>query len=113
MYAGLGFYVAGSPWAVVSVVSGITGSLLVSYTLARGEAHGVKCPGGLMLRAERMVLLTLAAFLDAPLTSRLGWQPGRVLIAGIALIGFGSFGTAIYQTVYIARLLAAKRTCGH
>ena len=66
-----------------------------------------------MLRAERIVLLALAAFLDAPLTSRLGWPPGRVLVAGIALIGLGSVGTAIYQTVYIARLLAAERTCGH
>jgi archaetidylinositol phosphate synthase len=109
MYLGIAFYLAGSPWAVLIVVSGITGSLLVSYTLARGEAHGVKCEGGVMLRAERLVVLALAALLDAPLTSRLGWQNGRVLTAGIAVIGLGTFGTAVYQAVHIARALAIGR----
>jgi len=112
MYLGIAFHVAGSPWAVVIVVWGITGSLLVSYTLARGESHGAKCHGGVMLRAERLVLLALAALLDAPLTSLLGWQNGRVLIAGIVVIGLGTYATAIYQAVYIARALASGRDGG-
>ena len=40
------------------------GSLLVSYTRARGESLGVLCKEGLMQRAERLVLTFLACWLD-------------------------------------------------
>jgi hypothetical protein len=42
------------------VVSGITGSLLVGYPLARGQADGSQCEGDMMLRAERRVMPALA-----------------------------------------------------
>ena len=37
----------------------MAGSLLVSYTRARGESLGVLCKEGLMQRAERLVLTIL------------------------------------------------------
>jgi CDP-diacylglycerol--glycerol-3-phosphate 3-phosphatidyltransferase len=89
----------------LSTVLALGGSMLVSYTRAKGEALGVSCKGGIMQRAERLVLLALAALLDAPLSARAGWSPGTVLGLAAAVIGLGSLGTAAYRTWYIATAL--------
>ena len=76
-FAFLGFavYFAGRPWASLVVASGLGGSLLVSYAQARGETVGVSGSGGLMQRAERLVLSILACLFD-PVLSR-GARPAR------------------------------------
>jgi hypothetical protein len=58
-----------------------------------------------MQRAERLVLLALAALLDGALTTTLGWRAGTVLLAAVCIIGVGALGTAAYRTWYIARSL--------
>ncbi len=83
-------------------------SLLVSYTRARGEALGVLCRGGVMQRAERLVLLALAALADAPVTAWLGWAPGMLLAWAVAVIAAGALGTAIYRTASISRQLGER-----
>jgi CDP-diacylglycerol--glycerol-3-phosphate 3-phosphatidyltransferase len=86
----------------------LAGSLLVSYTRARGESVGVLCKEGLMQRAERLVLLFLVCLLDGPLAARFGWPPGTAAVWVLGLIAVGTFFTAAHRTVWIARRLRAN-----
>src|SRR5688500_8999641 len=104
-YTGLALRLAHTPWMALATALALGGSMLVSYTRAKGEALGVSCKGGIMQRAERLVLLALAALLDAPLSARAGWAPGTILGLAVAAIGLGSLGTAAYRTWFIARRL--------
>ncbi|HYU00413.1 MAG TPA: CDP-alcohol phosphatidyltransferase family protein [Gemmatimonadales bacterium] len=107
-FVGVAWYLAGSAWTAAATALAIGGSLLVSYTRARGEALGVTCTGGLAQRAERLVLLALATLLDATVSGSFGWRPGAVLGAAVAVIAVGSLATAVYRTVVIARVLARR-----
>jgi CDP-diacylglycerol--glycerol-3-phosphate 3-phosphatidyltransferase len=49
----------------LAVFAAITGSLMVSYTRARGEAVGVSCEVGLTERPERMVILIVGSLFGA------------------------------------------------
>jgi len=89
---------------VVSTAA-LAGSLLVSYTRARGEALGVECKGGLMQRTERLVLLAVACLLDPALTGWFGWRAGSLAVALLAVIAALSFVTAIHRVVWISRRL--------
>jgi CDP-diacylglycerol--glycerol-3-phosphate 3-phosphatidyltransferase len=104
-YTGLTFRLAHTPWMALATVLALGGSMLVSYTRAKGEALGVSCKGGIMQRAERLVLLALAALLDGPVCAGAGWRPGTLLALAVAAIGVGSLGTGVYRTWYIARAL--------
>ena len=106
-FMGLAWYVSPSPLAVLAAALALGGSMLVSYTRARGESLGVVCRGGIMQRAERLVLLALAALLDPPVTTALGWRPSALLLTAVTVIGAGSFATAVYRTGAIARALRA------
>jgi CDP-diacylglycerol--glycerol-3-phosphate 3-phosphatidyltransferase len=68
----------GSSTEVILAYITIVGSLMVSYTRARGEGLGVSIKGGLLSRLERMVILiiflllnqlTIALWILAPLTN--------------------------------------------
>jgi CDP-diacylglycerol--glycerol-3-phosphate 3-phosphatidyltransferase len=85
----------------------LAGSLLVSYTRARGESLGVLCKEGLMQRAERLVLLFLVCLLDRPLAARFGWPPGTASVWVLGLIAAGTFLTAAHRTLWIAQRLRA------
>ncbi len=104
-FAGVALVFVGRPRALLAVVLALGGSLLVSYTRARGEALGVHGAGGVMQRAERLVLLALGGILDSAVTSRAGLAPGTLLAGVCALIAVGSLGTAAYRTAFIARAL--------
>jgi len=98
------FYREGLPIAAVVIALG--GSMLVSYTRARGESLGVLCKEGLMQRAERMLLLGLGGILDATVSEALGRPLGTMLFWVIALIAAGTVITAISRTVWILRRLS-------
>ena len=106
-FAFLGFaaYYRHQPLAALVVTAGLAGSLLVSYAQARGETVGVSGSGGLMQRAERMVLTALGCLLDPSLTAALGWRGGSFLLGVLGLVAAGSLGTAVHRTVWIARQL--------
>lgn len=107
-FAGVAWGLSGSSFGAAISTAAIGGSMLVSYARARGEALGVSGAGGVMQRAERLVVLALAALLDAVVTTRAGWAPGMLLIAAVTVIAVGATGTAVYRTYSIARLLAAR-----
>jgi CDP-diacylglycerol--glycerol-3-phosphate 3-phosphatidyltransferase len=47
------------------VLLAIAGSMMVSYTKARAEGLGVACPGGMLQRPERMVIVIVGALIGA------------------------------------------------
>lgn len=107
VFAFLGFsvYLARFEAGPLLAMAAITGSLLVSYTRARGESVGVLCRGGLMQRAERLVLTCLGCLSDPALSPALGLEPGSVVLGVVGLIAVGTFATAIHRTIWIARRL--------
>ena len=58
MWTGLGFYLADAGRATLSMLSliAVCGSLLISLVRAKAEAEGVQGKGGLMGRAERILV---------------------------------------------------------
>jgi len=111
-FVGLGLYLAPIPSGIPATVLAAGSSLLVSYARAKGDAVGVACRGGVMQRAERLVLLALTSLVDRLVTSSAGWHEGTMLLAAVWLIGLGALGTAIYRTLFIARALKPKRADG-
>jgi len=93
------------PWAPLIAASAMGGSLIVSYTRARGEVQGVVCHGGLMQRPERVVMLSLACILDPIICPWLSWTAGSLVIAVLALVAVTTFFTAIQRTIWIAARL--------
>ncbi len=56
-------------------LAALTGSLLVSYARARAESAGVKMETvGMAERAERLVIITIASFLNLVWSETLGWS---------------------------------------
>ena len=103
-FALLGFVVYLREWPYGSAIAAaaLAGSLLVSYAQARGETVGVSGSGGLMQRAERLVLTCLACLLDPSLSAALGRPEGTVVVWVLGLVAVVAFGTAIYRTLWIA-----------
>jgi CDP-diacylglycerol--glycerol-3-phosphate 3-phosphatidyltransferase len=104
-FVGVAWTLADTRLGAAMSLLAISASLLVSYTRARGEAVGVHGAGGIMQRAERLVVLALAGLFDAVAASRLGWAPGTLLFGAVSLIAVGALGTAIYRTAAIAHEL--------
>ncbi len=106
-FAFLGFavYFAARPWGPLVVAAGLGGSLLVSYAQARGETVNVSGSGGLMQRAERLVLTLLGCLLDPPVSRAIGRPEGTVLFWVLALVAAGALATAVHRTAFIARRL--------
>ena len=106
-FAFLGFavYLRGFELGPLVVVGAISGSLLVSYARARGESLGVLCRGGLMQRAERLVITCLACLADPALADWLGLRPGTIVMGALSAIAVLTFATAAHRTVWIARRL--------
>ena len=111
-FLGFVFYLRSFAWGPLLAAAAITGSLLVSYTRARGESVGVLCKEGLMQRAERLVLTFLVCLLDAPITAGLGRPPGTAVLWILALIAVGTFATAIHRTIWISARLREKARTG-
>jgi len=106
-FAFLGFaaYYRHQPLAAFVVTAGLGGSLLVSYAQARGETVGVSGSGGLMQRAERLVLMVFGCLFDPVASRGLGRPEGTVLLAALTLVAAGSLATAVYRAAWIARRL--------
>ena len=109
VFVGLAVLFRSSALAVTLVVLSLGGSLLVSYTRARGETQGVVCKAGLMKRAERLLALGFGGLLDPTVSSL--WGNGRVgtlLVPVLGLVALGTLGTAVYRTAWIAKELRGK-----
>jgi phosphatidylglycerophosphate synthase len=104
-FVGLAVYLSATPPGALAVTLAAGSSLLVSYARAKGDAVGVACRGGVMQRAERLVLLALASIFDRSVTYAAGWTQGTLILYAVWIIGVGALGTALYRTVVIAHTL--------
>jgi len=105
VFMGLAFYFEPSRWEMLSMVAALGGSMMVSYTRAKGAAVGVDFRGGVMQRAERLVLLAAASILDNPVCDYFGWPESVLLVGAVTIIGAASLGTAVWRSWAIARVL--------
>jgi phosphatidylglycerophosphate synthase len=107
VFALLGFVVFLAPFRFgpLLAAAALAGSLLVSYARARGETVGVLCREGLMQRAERLVLTTLACLADQPVTTSFGLARGTLALWVVGLIAIATLSTAAHRTLWIARRL--------
>lgn len=103
-FLGLAFYFHAS-WVLFFIIAGLIGSMLVSYTRARGESVGVICKGGSMQRPERIVYLGVSSVLD-PISSTilLHWfaaPPPILVIGALIIIAVMTNATAIHRMIFI------------
>lgn len=105
-FVGLAYWFRMDGLALLLVVIGMGGSLLVSYARARGESVGVVCKLGVLQRAERLLLLGFGGLFDPTVSQMLGrTEPGGLMVPVLGLIAVGTMGTAIFRTVWISREL--------
>ncbi|MFH1874622.1 MAG: alkaline phosphatase family protein [Pseudomonadota bacterium] len=107
-FLGLAFYFRSS-WILFFVIAGLIGSMLVSYTRARGEAINVVCKGGSMQRPERIVYLGVSSVLN-PVASVIvmHWistPPPILVIGALLIIAVMTNFTAIQRMVFIMNSL--------
>ncbi len=74
----------------------------MSYARARGESLGVDCKGGLLQRAERLLLIGFGGLLDPATQLWFGWWEGMLMFIVVCLVAAGTIATAIYRTIWIA-----------
>ncbi len=97
VFAGCAWYLRDSGW-LMAVMLGMAGSVMVSYTRARGEGLGVALDGGMMQRAERVVLVSVGAMVGAWFAvspSQASYAPaalGTALVICGALASFTALG---------------------
>lgn len=107
VFAGYVWFLHDSPW-LLAVMSAIGGSMMVSYTRARAEGLGIELAGGVMQRAERIVLVTggtlIAAWYGGDLDTASLAEP----IIGVTMLicGVASTVTAVNRWVVAYRELA-------
>ncbi len=104
--AGLAYHFKESKllWAALAALAG---SLMVSYTRARGEGLGFSCREGGMQRAERIVYLGLAGVfgkLAEALMPGRAWSVGLMAVA-VVLLAVSTNVTAIQRFFTIQRAL--------
>jgi len=102
VFLGLVWYFHDRPLGAFTSAAAMAGSLLVSYTRARGESQGVLCKEGLMQRAERLVLMFVAGACDAAFMRWTGQPLGTLMVGVTGLIAGATFLTAVHRTWWIA-----------
>lgn len=107
-FLGLAVYLGHHRLGPLVVCAALAGSLLVSYTRARGESLGILCKEGLMQRSERLVLTLAACLVDPSLSRWMGRRPGDVLLLALCAIAVGTMGTATHRTLWISRRLRER-----
>jgi len=101
-------------WVLVAALAALSGSLLVPYVRARGEALHVKVDDvGFMQRTERVVVLGLGTALspaaDVLLASRAAEPRYYLAIAALLLLAVTSHVSALQRLRHVTRALGAER----
>ena len=90
VFAGYAWVLRDTPW-LLAVMGAVGGSMMVSYTRARAEGLGIELAGGIMQRAERIVLVAGGTLIAA------WFGPDEPEIA-IAILGITMLITALTST---------------
>lgn len=111
VFAGYVWFLRDSPW-LLAVMAALGGSMMVSYTRARAEGLGVELSGGVMQRAERIVLVAGGTLIAA----WYGGEPDTAALAesilGVTLLvcGVASSATAVHRWIVGYRALVRRST---
>ncbi|MBT8494845.1 MAG: CDP-alcohol phosphatidyltransferase family protein [Deltaproteobacteria bacterium] len=104
--AGFAIFLRDTVWLAPTLLA-IAGSVMVSYTRAKGEGMGVTLDGGHMQRPERIAILATGTLLTAFFEATRETAELSVVVIGVALllVGLGSTVTAVGRVVRGYRLL--------
>jgi phosphatidylglycerophosphate synthase len=109
VFTGYVWFLHDSPW-LLAVIAAIAGSQMVSYTRARAEGLGIALAGGVMQRAERIVLVAggtlIAAWYGGDVDTLSLVEP--ILGATMLICGVASAVTAINRLVIGYRELGRR-----
>jgi phosphatidylglycerophosphate synthase len=114
MFTGYVWFLHDSPW-LLAVMAAVGGSMMVSYTRARAEGLGIDLAGGVMQRAERIVLVVAGTLIAAwyggdPETASLV-EP--ILGVTMLICGVASTATALGRWLVAYRALARIAELDH
>ncbi len=106
VFTGFAWFLHESIW-LLAVMLAVTGSLMVSYTRARGESLGIALDGGAMQRAERIALVSIGTLITAWFNAAQHTREYGIHVIGVALliVGVGSSATAVSRWIEGYRLL--------
>jgi phosphatidylglycerophosphate synthase len=109
VFAGYAWYLHESPW-LLAAFAAFGASMMVSYTRARAEGLGLSLTGGMMQRAERIVLTTGGTLIAA-------WIGGDAILpilgSTLLLCALASTGTAVNRWLVAFRELAKRDAAEH
>jgi phosphatidylglycerophosphate synthase len=106
VFTGFAWFLHDTGW-LFAVMLAAGGSLMVSYTRARGEALGIALDGGAMQRAERIALVSIGTLITAWFNAARDTQEYGIHVIGVALliVGVGSSATAVSRWIQGYRML--------
>lgn len=98
--SGFAWFLRDTNWLVCALLA-IAGSVMVSYTRAKGGEVGLKLDGGHLQRPERITILATGTLLTAFFEANRETAEFSVVVIGVALllVGVGSSVTAIGRLV--------------
>jgi len=98
--SGFAWFLRDTVWLVFALLA-IAGSVMVSYTRAKGGEVGLKLDGGHLQRPERIAILATGTLLTAFFEANRETAEFSVVVIGVALVlvGVGSSLTAIGRLV--------------
>lgn len=109
VFTGYVWYLRDTPW-LLAVMGAIGSSMMVSYTRARAEGLGVSLSGGMMQRAERILLVSVGSmaaawFAAEPATA---WLTAPILGGTMVVCAVASTATALSRWIAAFRELARR-----
>lgn len=111
VFVGFAWWLRHSPWLLVNLLA-LSGSMMVSYTRARGEGLGITLDGGAMQRAERIALVAIGTLVTAWFHAAADTRYIAPHVIGVALliVGVGSTATALSRWAMGYRILRESET---
>lgn len=109
VFSGYAWFLRETPW-LLAVLGAAGSSLMVSYTRARAEGLGIQLSGGLMQRAERIMLVAVGTVLAAWFAADAGtaWLATPIVGWTMLLCAVASTATAVNRWIVAYRELARR-----
>lgn len=105
VFLGYAWYLHETPWMLTAFAAFGT-SMMVSYTRARAEGLGIELHGGIMQRAERIVLVAGGTLIAAWYGDSAAVAP--ILGSTLLICALGSGATAVNRWLVAFRVLAER-----
>jgi CDP-diacylglycerol---glycerol-3-phosphate 3-phosphatidyltransferase len=114
VFVGFAWWLRDSAWLLVDLLA-LSGSVMVSYTRARGEGLGIVLDGGAMQRAERIALVAIGTLVTAwfHCVQETRYIAPHVIGAALLMVGIGSTATSISRWVLGYRMLRDRVEAPH